>query len=225
MTYELKVIHRWFVLFAVASIATLPGAAGQQAAASSHIGASASGSGSSVGMSANSRRAGSGGTSTWSAGKGNFGYSAQPGGVWRDGTALGATTSAGRGTTQSRASAPDVLSPTSGNSFGAKPTGMRGNPGAGAARVFPSPSIFRPGLTASGRGIASKQPGKSYVANRSRTRVGSLGGGAGRRPTRSSSRLTSSVAKPALTRGAAAGYSLHSGLDTNLSKRDVGPQR
>jgi hypothetical protein len=202
----------------------LRGAHGQQPATSTHPGASAAHSASPAGVSSAVRGAGSGGSSTWGAGKGSFGYSAQSGGVWRDGTTLNAAPSAGRDTTQAHTYPADAF--PSGEalppgSVSAKPTGMRGIAAPGAARLPRSSSGHGFGRTAAGRGPVSGSAGIRHVAGGSRGRVASPGRRAGRGTTRQTPGLATGVGKYPLTRGTAANSPLHRELTTGLSSQSA----
>jgi 23S rRNA pseudouridine2605 synthase len=225
MNIEKKAACVSIVVCIVACLIGLVGAQGQQPAASAHVGASAPRSGSATGASAAARGAGSGGSSTWGAGKGSFGYSAQPGGVWRDGTSLGAGPGAGRGTTHARAFASDAA-PSGGalppGSAGAKPTGIRGSAAPGAAHLSHSFSGPGSGIAASGRGSASRSFAMRHAAGGPRGRVASLGRGAGRGATRPSPGLASSVGKYPREKGTVVSSSLHRELATGLSKQGAG---
>lgn len=183
-----------------------------QQAVSLHFGASASRPDSAAGASAPVRGSGSGGGSSWGAGKGGFGYSAKPGGVWRDGSTLSAAPGVAPSTTQVRTPAVGALSAggdLAAGSLSPKGTSVQGNPASSTAH-FPRSS--------SGRGSVSKSSGMGHAAGGSRGRVGSSGLGTGRGETRQSSGLTTSITQHRLTEGSSARSSLHSGLDTGLSK-------
>lgn len=213
------------VLCIAACLIGLGGAQGQQPATSAHFGASAPRSGSATGASAAARGAGSGGSSTWGAGKGSFGSSAQPGGVWRDGTSLGAAPGASLSTTPARAVASDAVPPGGAlppGSFRTKPTGIRGSAAPGAAHLSRSSLGPGSGIMASGRGSASRSFAMRHAVGGSRGRVASLGHGAGRRVTRPSSGLAPSVGKYPLTRGTVGGSPVHRELGTGLSKQGAG---
>lgn len=226
MTSERRTIYLWIAPFVIASFVVLPGAEGQRPAALSQFGASASSSGSAAATSEISRGTGYRGGSTWDAGKSSFGYSAQLGGVWRDGTTLGAAPRAGRGTTQARASAKDALPrgyvPPS-DSLSATATGIRGKAAAGTTHLPRFSSGQHPGITLSGRGSVSKFSSMSHAMGRSRGRAASLGRRADSRSTRPSSGLVSRIGKPEFTREKEANYSLRSGLDMGVRKREEGP--
>jgi hypothetical protein len=209
----------------VACLIGLDGAQGQRSASSAHFGASAPRPGSAAGSSAAARGQGSGGSSTWGAGNSGFGSSAQAGGVWRDGTTLGAAPGASRGTTQARAFASDVVPPGAAlppGSFSAKPTGIRGSAAPGAAHLSHSSLGQGSGIVASSRGPASRSFAIRHAVVGSRGRVASLGHGAGRRVTRPSSGLASSVGRLPLEKGTSASSSVHRELATGLSKQAAG---
>jgi hypothetical protein len=225
MSIEKKAACVSRVLCIVACLIGLGGAQGQQPANSAHFGASAPRSGSAAGASAAARGPGSGGSSTWGAGKGSFGSSAQPGGVWRDGTTLGAAPGASRGTTRARAFASDAVPPGGAlppGSFSAKPTGIRGTVAPGAAHLSHSSSGQGFGIMTSGRGSASGSSGMRHAAVGSWGRVASPGRGAGRGATRPSSGLAFSVGKQKLEKGRVAGSSMHRELATGLSRQGAG---
>lgn len=195
---------------------------GQQPATSTHPGVSATRSGSSAGASSAVRGAGSGGSSTWGAGKGSFGYSAQSGGVWRDGTTLSAAPSAGRDTTQAHTSPADAFpsgEALPSGSVSAKPTSMRRTAAPGTARLSRASSGQGFGITATGRSSVSGSAGIRHVAGASRGRVASSGRGAGRGTTRPTSGLATSVGKYPLTGGTTANSPLHRELTTGLSNQ------
>jgi hypothetical protein len=198
------------------------GVQGQQPATSTHPGAGAARPGSSAGASSAVRGAGSGGSSAWGAGKGSFGYSAQSGGVWRDGTTLSAAPSAGRDATQAHTSPAGAFPSGEALPLGpvsAKPTGMRGTAAPGTARLSRASSGQGFGIVATGRSSVPGSAGIRHVAGASRGRVASPGRGAGKGVTRKTSGLATSVGKYPLTRGTAANSPLHRELTTGLSNQ------
>jgi len=222
MIFKKKATRVSIVLCVVGYFIGLRGVQGQQPAISTHLGASAARLGSTAGASSAVRGVGSGGSSTWGAGKGSFGYSPQPGGVWRDGTVLSAAPSAGRGTTEARTSPADAF--PSGEALpsgtvSAKPAGMRGNVIPGTAHLSRSSSGQGFGITATGRRPVSGSVGIRRAAVGSRARIASPGRGVGRGITRQASGLATSVGRYPLTRGTAANSSLHRELTTGLSNQ------
>jgi len=182
----------------------LPGVRAQQTANSARFGASASRSGSGASTSTAVRGGGSSGVSSWGAGKGSFGNSAQPGGVWRDGST--------RDTTQARTAA--VSSPLAGGgpaagSVSPKPTGARGSPTSGTAHLSSSSSIGR---------SMRKTSSMSRAASSSQGRGRSQGHRAGSEKRRRSSGLATTVPHYGLTNGSAVGSPLHTGVDTRMGK-------
>jgi hypothetical protein len=225
MTSERKPAYLSAILCVVACLAVPPGAQGQQAASSAHFGASASGGGAGRGASVAVRDAGTGGGSTWGAGKGSFGHSAQPGGVWRDRTTLPATSGAGQGAAQAGSPATRSLSSAGAlpsDSFHAKQTGITGNGALRTTRISPAVSGQHSGISASSRGAVSGPSGLRHAAG-SRGRVGSLGRGASRRAKRSSSGFDSSLAQRAIGNRPPPGFSPREGLNTGLSNQGARP--
>jgi hypothetical protein len=165
----------------------------QQPQDASHFGANEVGSGSTTSVGVPVRVTGSGGKSTWGAGKQSFGTSVQTGGVWRDGAALGAATPGTRTAKQDRASAKDA-SPPSGAPpplfFGPKPTNARGNAAPGKGPILRSSAT-----SAIGRATMSKSSGTKHTAGRSRSRTRFNGPSDGKRETRPSSGLASGAAQ------------------------------
>jgi hypothetical protein len=190
----------------------LPGVRAQQTANSARFGASASRSGSGASTSTAVRGGGSSGVSSWGAGKGSFGNSAQPGGVWRDGSTLGTPSGGARDTTQARTAA--VSSPLAGGgpaagSVSPKPTGARGSPTSGTAHLSSSSSIGR---------SMRKTSSMSRAASSSQGRGRSQGHRAGSEKRRRSSGLATTVPHYGLTNGSAVGSPLHTGVDTRMGK-------
>jgi hypothetical protein len=197
----------------------LPAVQGQQAASAAHFGQGASSSGLTTGASAPVRGTGSGGGSNWAAGKGSFGLSAQPGGVWHDsGPSLGIGAVGVRSTTQPRTSVVDVLPPSGAlpSEFSSsKPASVRGNAAAGTAHLSRSSSGRSSGGTAFGRRAMPKSSGISNAAVGSRRGLASLAGGAGSGETRPSSGLAARLAQQGLIKSP----SLNGGVDTGLATK------
>jgi hypothetical protein len=225
MNGEKRAVHVSILLCVAACFTGLIGAQGQQSATAAHVGPSAPRPGSTAGARAPVRDTGSGGASTWGAGKGSFAYSVQRGGVWSDGTTLGAAPGAGRGTAPSRASVTEALSPgsalPSGSSSG-KQTGIRENAALGAAHLSRSSPGQGSGIMASGRGSVSGSSGMRHAPIGSRSRVGAPHRGAGRGTVRPSSGLASSVGKHPLAKGTVASSSLYRELGTGLNVQRAG---
>jgi hypothetical protein len=199
-----------FVYFVACSMS--PNAMQAQEAASSHFGASAPRSASASGGIIPVRGTGVGGGSSWGVGKGSFGSSAQPGGVWRDGSTLGASAGAAHSTAQPHAPAAEPFS-AGGDlavpSSGAKTPSFRGNAASGTAHLFRSSSV---------RGSTLKSSRMGHAVGGSRGRPSSLGRGAGNAGTRQSSGLTTGLTQHGLPQRSAARTFQPSGLDTRLSK-------
>jgi hypothetical protein len=179
-----------------------------QQAASSHFGASAPQPASTAPV----RSTGTGGGSSWGAGKGSFSNPAQPGGVWHDGSTLSAGTGIAHNTAQAHAADTEPLS-TGGNiaapSSGTKAPSFRGTAASGTAHLSRSSPI---------RGSVSQSSTMSHAGGGSRSRAGSLGRGTGRGGTGRPSSLGSSLAQHGQIKKSETDSSLHSGLDTGLDK-------
>jgi hypothetical protein len=204
MTFEKKATCVSIVLGIVVCFISLYGAQGQQPATSFHFGASASRSGSTASARASVRGTGSGGSSTWGAGKGSFGYSAQPGGVWRDGSTLGAAPGAARATTQEHASAANAISPggnVAAGSFSPAPPNVRGNAVPRTAHLSRPSLGQRSGIMATGRGSVSGSSGMRHAAVGSRGRSVMLARGAGKNKNRPYSGVAPRVTQRAPTLG------------------------
>jgi hypothetical protein len=218
MTSAMKGIH---VSIFLGFIACFIDAHGQQSVASSHFSASTSSSASTTNADVAPRRAGTRGTSTWGAGKGSFGYSAQPGGVWSDGTTLGAAPGTTHVTTQASTSSANALAPSltrAQGSFSAKPSGAHGSAAFGATHLSHSYSTQLNGSVAAGSGSAARPSGMRHAVVGSRGRVVLLNRAASKGKTQSSSSPSSSMAKRAIGKEPAATSHLHSGLDTRLNR-------
>ena len=179
-----------------------------QQAASSHFGASAP----PPASAAPARSTGTGGGSSWGAGKGSFSNPVQSGGVWHDGSTLGAGTGIAHNTAQAHAADTGPLS-TGGNiavpSSSMKAPSFRGTATSGTAHLSRSSAI---------RGSVSQSSTMSHAGGGSRSRAGSSGRGIGRGGTGRPSSLGSSLAQHGQIKQSVTDTSLHSGLDTGLSK-------
>jgi hypothetical protein len=202
---------RWslasILLVFVAFSAYFTAALSQSPAGSSRFGAGTSTSSSTAGSRVSTRSAGSGGSSSWGAGKGSFGYSAQSGGIWRDGSTLSPSLVAAHGKAEARSSPQAPLSSggiATTRSSGQKATGVRGNAASGTARSS------RPGLSG---GTVRKTSSFGHSARRSRGRAGSTGTKAKNVKSRETSGLATSLGRPGLLKAPGARSSLHKGLE------------
>jgi hypothetical protein len=116
-----------------------------------------------------SRANSSGGGSSWTAGKGSFGFSSQPGGIWRDRSASGTTASAASGLAASSAT-----SARSSGSPSARLAGGRGGGSSGTAS-FAHSSAPKMGGMVSSRSRGGKTLGSKNGAGGLRRGVGSGG--------------------------------------------------
>jgi hypothetical protein len=185
---------------------------GAQQDVSTHFGSNAQRVGSTAGASFSVHGATSGGGSSWGAGKGSFGSSAQPRGVWRDGSTLNAVPRTAPSTTQGRNSAfgaPSAGGESASGYLSPKGTSTRGNAATSAAHLS---------RNSSGRSTVSASSGGGHIFGGARSRLGSSGGGAGTREKHQSSGLATSIPKRRAAEGSAPGSSFHSGLNTGLSK-------
>lgn len=198
-----------------------------QESGSSHFGAGRQHSVSPAGAGVPARSVGASGGSTWGAGKGSFKSSAQPGGIWSDGSSVSASPGVGHGATQvlaPAAAAPALGAGRSGSLSASNARIVRGNTAPGLAHLSHSSPDRRFGTTASGHSPISRPSGMSHPIGGSRGRVGSLGRGAGRGKTQKSTSLTSTVGQYPSTWRPTPSSSLKSGLDTGLSKKGAGAQ-
>lgn len=200
------------LLCALGWLASPSSVLGQSQAGSSRFGAGSSSTSSTAGARASARSVGSGGSSSWGAGKGSFGNSAQSGGIWRDGSTLSPALSSPHQKTEVR----DTLgAPRSSariattRSSGTRATGVRGIGASSPAH------LSRPGL---GAGTARKTSGFGHSAGRSRSRVGSTGKRAKNVEGLESSGLATRLGHPGLFKTPAASASPHTGLGTQGSK-------
>jgi hypothetical protein len=172
----------------IACGAFLPGAIEAQRGPSSTFGAGAASTQPSAAPNGSSRGGESafGGGSSWGSGKGSFNSSAQPGGIWSDGSTLKAARRAG----PPSASASDALlhngELSAGHTF-AKPAGVSMNPVFGVAHSSRPSAGFRIGSAGSGGASAFKASDKLFGAARSKRKAGLLGQNAGKRVSRPSS--------------------------------------
>jgi hypothetical protein len=198
-----------------------------QQSTSSHFGAGTQHTVSTAGAGVSAQGAGTGGSSTWGAGKGNFKSSAQPGGIWSDGSSSSASPGVAHSATQvltPAASAPAYSAQRSGSSSSSKTMPVGGNTASGMAHLSRSSPTQRFGTAASGQSPVSRTSGISHPIGGARGRAGSVGRGAGRGETSESHGLTSTVAQRPPTWRPTPSSSLKSGLDTGLSKKSAGVQ-
>jgi hypothetical protein len=131
----------------------------QQGASATHFGPSALHTSSTIGSVSSGRAAQAGGSSSWTAGKGSFRSSVQPGGVWHEGSTLGTAPRYGGSSPLARRPAEAGFA-SSGNlgsgSLSPRPTGLRGGAPSGAAHFSGSSSGQRFGGSTFGRSSASK---------------------------------------------------------------------
>jgi hypothetical protein len=205
MNYATKAASVSILLCMIAYLMSLNAIQAQETV-SSHFGAGATRSASAVGGTIPVQSAGAGGGSNWGAGKGSFAQSAQRGGVWRDGSTLGAATGTTHNAAPVHTSAGGEL--TAGSS-GAQASGARGSVASGTANLSHSSSA---------RGSVSKSSSMSHGVGGSLSRAGSLGRGIGRGGTRRPSSFGSSLAQHGRTKESIASPSLRSGLNTGLGK-------
>lgn len=207
-------------IFVCAMVCLISSSAMQaQESGSSHFGAGAQHAVSTASAGISARGAGASGGSTWGGGKGSFKSSAQPGGIWRDGSSVSASPGVGYSATQvltPAVSAPAFGAVRSGNSSGSKVKPVGGNTALGMAYPSRSSASQRSGTAASGHSPVSRPVGGS------RGQTGSLGRGAGRGKTPESSGLTSKVAPHPSPLRPTPSSSLKNGLDTGLSKNGAG---
>jgi hypothetical protein len=191
----------------------------QQGASATHFGPGALHTSSTIGSVSSGRAAQAGGSSNWTAGKGSFRSSVQPGGVWREGS----TFSAARGTS---GSSPLARRPneagfaSSGNpgsgSLSPRPTGLRGGAPSGTAHFSGSSSGQRFGGGAFGRSSASKSFGPKFGAARSQSR------GMGTSGSQPSSGLRTGVAQTSSRQGMPGGSLQHGRPNTSLTRSGPG---
>lgn len=139
-----------------------------------------------------------GSTSSWSAGKGSFSESSQPGGIWRDGSTMGATTGKAPAGASGVATRPAV-----------RPLGLAGlnrSAGSGAKQgaMGISAPKFSPGVHPSTAAHGARAAGASGGAHVGTHRVsGSRGGWGARR-------------SPSISKSGAKSSSLSSGLESPM---------
>jgi hypothetical protein len=158
-----------------------PYAVRAQQAVSSQFGAHSSSSGSKAGTSVSAGVAGSGGGSAWGAGKGNFGSTAQPGGVWRDGSTFSAAPTPAKVATQDRTPIANVSAPGGGaatESFSKKSVGGRESTESGSGHLSRSSLGRSSGGSSFGRGAAFKSSSMKSATG-SHSRVTSFSHGTG----------------------------------------------
>jgi len=214
-----------FVCATMCLISLTPGRA--QESGSSHFGAGTQHSFSSAGAAVPAQSVGASGSSTWGAGKGSFKSSAQPGGIWSDGSTLSASPGASHRATQvltPAAGAPAFGAVRPGSSSASKARTVRGNTAPGMANLSHSSSDQRFGTKTSSHSPISGPSGMSHPVGGSRGRVGSLGRSTGRGKAPASPGLTSRMAQHPSTLKSSPSSSLKRGLDTGPSKTGVGVQ-
>jgi hypothetical protein len=212
-------------LWVVAGTISIPAGRAQQNPKSAQFGAGASRSGSTVGVSAPSQASAYGGASSWAAGKGSFGDSAQPGGVWHDdGPTLGALGGASSLATQFRPSGANPLPPSGSFSSGlssSKAANNHGKPAISATHLTQfSPASVR-GSGSHIRNSTSIPTGIRPGAGRSRGRVGSHSRGLGGSENRPTAGLSTSAPLQALIKNS----SPKSELDIGLAKKHDSPHQ
>jgi len=133
MNRETKVSSVSIIMCAIACLMSLNAVQAQQPG-SSRFGAGTQYTVSTAGSSVPARGSGTSGSSTWEAGKGSFTSSAQPGGIWSDGSSFSASPGVAHSATQvlaPAASAPAFGAVRSGNSSGSKVKPAGGNTASG----------------------------------------------------------------------------------------------
>jgi hypothetical protein len=226
MNRETKVSSVSIILCAIACLMSLNAVQAQQPG-SSRFGAGTQHTVSTAGSGVPARSAGTSGSSTWEAGKGSFTSSAQPGGIWSDGSSFSASPGVAHSATQvlsPAASAPAFGAARSGNSSGSKVKPVGGNTASGMAHLSRSSPSQRFGTAASGHSPVSRASGINHPIGGSRGRTGSFGRGAGREKSPESHGLTSKVAQHPSTWRPTPSSSLKSGLDTGLINTGAGVQ-
>jgi hypothetical protein len=220
MIFEVRAIHFSIVLCIVTSIIGEHSTQGQQSIASSRFGASTSSSALTTGADVASRRAASGETPTWGAGKGSFGYSAQPVGVWYVGTTLSATLGNTHKLTQAHNSPTYTLLPSlafAPGSFSAKPSGAHESAETFAAHLSYSFLNQPSGGVAESSGSAARSFGKKHAVVGSRGWVTFHGRSPSKRQTPPLSSLASNMTQRAGGKESASSFHLHSALGTQQS--------
>jgi hypothetical protein len=218
MTFPMKVVYIPFLLSVAACFIGANRAQSQRSVASSSFGASASTSASTAGKEVAARRADSGGYPSWDAGKGSFGYSAQHGGVWCDGTTLDTATGTAHITPIPPIAPADALSLSSSiapASSYAKLFAPHRNAGFGASHLSHSSSNQPSRGGTAGPASAARSLGLKYAVVGTHGRIAVPGKSFGNGKTRPSSSFASNMTHTS-GKEPEARLHQHNGLDTQL---------